>query len=220
MTTAPVTSPDVTVRNASITRLLAAGAVAGPLFVTATLVQAATREGFDPVVHPLSMLSLSELGWIHIANFVIAGLLALAGAFGLRAALTEGPGRVWGPRLFAVYGFALVWAGVFTADPAFGYPIGTPEGAPAELSWHGVLHSFAPAGASLSLVVACIVFARRYAREGRGLWAGVCVAAAVLDLGLTGASFALADYRFMFAGGAVIWVWAAAVCFDALRRNR
>jgi hypothetical protein len=222
MTTVATASPTaVTVGNASVTkRLLAAGVIAGPVFVGATAAQAATREGFDPVVHPLSLLSQSDLGWMQITNFVLCGLLAFAGSQGLRRALREGPGRTWGPILFAAYGIALVWGGVFIADPAFGYPIGTPDGAPETQSWHSILHSFAPVAATLTLVAACIVLARRFAGEGRKAWAATAVVVAVANLALTGASFAAADYRLMFAGGAVIWLWAAAVSLDALRRVR
>ena len=55
--------------------LLACGAVAGPLFIVVGLTQALTRAGFDPVKHPLSLLSVGDLGWIQITNFVVTGLL-------------------------------------------------------------------------------------------------------------------------------------------------
>jgi hypothetical protein len=32
---------------------------------------------------------------------------------------------VWAPRLIAVYGLGLIGAGIFAADPAYGFPIGT-----------------------------------------------------------------------------------------------
>lgn len=53
--------------------LLACGVVAGPLFIVVALIQAFTRSGFDPVRHPLSLLSLGDLGWIQITNFVVGG---------------------------------------------------------------------------------------------------------------------------------------------------
>lgn len=43
-------------------RLLACGVVAGPLFLAVLMIQAFTREGFDLSRHPLSMLSLGDLG--------------------------------------------------------------------------------------------------------------------------------------------------------------
>jgi hypothetical protein len=47
------------------------------------LLQALTRDGFDPTRHPLSLLSLGELGWVQIANFVVTGVLYLACAVGM-----------------------------------------------------------------------------------------------------------------------------------------
>ncbi|WP_026931289.1 DUF998 domain-containing protein [Glycomyces tenuis] len=217
-TTRPLAAPAATA--AVPRRLLACGVLAGPLFVGLTVAQAATRDGFDPVVHPLSLLSLGELGWIQIANFVVSGLLALTGAVGLHRSLAGGPAATWGPRLFGLYGIALVWGGVFVADPAFGYPLGTPDGAPAEQSWHSVLHAFAAPGACLTLFAACFVFARRFERERRTAWRAVCLTVPVLYLALTAASFAAADYRLMLAGGALIWLWASALTFQHLRSVR
>ncbi|HEV2894210.1 MAG TPA: DUF998 domain-containing protein, partial [Actinomycetota bacterium] len=56
-------------------RLLACGIVAGPLFLAIGLTQAFTRDGFDLSRHPLSLLSLGDLGWVQIANFVVTGAL-------------------------------------------------------------------------------------------------------------------------------------------------
>src|SRR4051794_26482602 len=93
--------------------LLAAGAVAAPLWATVSLTQAVTRAGFDLTRHPLSMLSTGSLGWLQIANFLIAGVLMVAGAVGLRATIDS----VWAPRLLAVSGLGMFAAGVFTMDP-------------------------------------------------------------------------------------------------------
>ncbi|WP_205324416.1 DUF998 domain-containing protein [Glycomyces sp. YM15] len=221
MSTVPATSSvSRATRSAATRRLLACGVLAGPLFVATTIAQAATRDGFDPVVHPLSMLSLSDLGWIQIANFIVCGLLALVGAVGLRRGLDSGPGAKWGPRLFGLYGIALVWGGVFVADPAFGYPVGTPDGAPAEQSWHSILHAFAAPVAGIALLAASFVFARRFGREGQGLWRAACFGVPVLDVALTATALAVGDYRLMFAGGALTWLWAAAVSLQVLRSNR
>jgi hypothetical protein len=117
--------------------LVTAGVIAGPLFVAVGLVQVLTREGFDLTRHPLSLLSLGDLGWIQIANFIVAGALMLAFAVGTRQSLGDGPGRTWAPVLFALYGVGLVLGGAFTADPALGFPVGTPDGYPAEWTWRG-----------------------------------------------------------------------------------
>jgi Protein of unknown function (DUF998) len=211
-------TPQVATRSAAPARItkrtramLAGGVVAGPLFIATVVIQELTRDGFDPKRHPLSLLSLGDLGWIQITNFVIAGLLALVSAVGLRRVLHPGRAGTWGPLLIGVYGVGLIWGGVFVADPAFGYPVGTPDTAPEQLSVHGALHGIAPAAAALALIAACFVFARRFAGLGQRRWAAYCVATAVADIVLTGASFAVSDYRLMLAGGAIVWVWASVV---------
>lgn len=55
--------------------LLNCGVIAGPLFLVVAFLHAFSREGFDLKRHPFSMLSLGDLGWIQIANFVSVGLL-------------------------------------------------------------------------------------------------------------------------------------------------
>jgi Protein of unknown function (DUF998) len=77
--------------HAETVRLLACGAVAGPLFLAVLMIQAFTREGFDLSRHPLSLLSLGNLGWIQIANFVVTGALMVACATGMRRVLRPGP---------------------------------------------------------------------------------------------------------------------------------
>jgi hypothetical protein len=203
--------PATRVDSAATRMLTACGVVAGPLFVASVLVQMAVRAGFDPVRHPLSLLSLGPAGWVQIATFVVCGILATAGAVGLRRVLGGQPAGTWGPILFGVYGVGLVWGGVFPADLAFGFPPGTPDGPPAELSTAGVLHGIAPAAAGIALIAACFVFARRYVRLGERGWAAYCLATVVADVALTAASFAGPDYRLMLAGGALVWIWAAAV---------
>src|SRR5690554_81317 len=97
--------------------MLIGGALAGPLYVIVALIQAFTRPGFDLTRHSVSLLSLGDLGWIQIANFVLSGLLVIAGAVGLRRTMDAGSGSVWGPRLIAAYGLSLIGAGIFVADP-------------------------------------------------------------------------------------------------------
>ncbi len=53
----------IDLRTSATRRLLACGIVAGPLFLAVILVQAFTREGFDLGRHPISLLSLGDLGW-------------------------------------------------------------------------------------------------------------------------------------------------------------
>jgi hypothetical protein len=59
--------------------LLACGVLAGPVFVVTAGIQVLTRGGFDLGHHPISLLSLGDLGWIQIANFIVAGAGLIAG---------------------------------------------------------------------------------------------------------------------------------------------
>ncbi|RQX17343.1 hypothetical protein DDE19_11520 [Micromonospora ureilytica] len=54
--------------------LLLGGVLAGPIFVSSAIVQAATRDGFDFRRHPVSVLSTGELGWIQIVTFLATGM--------------------------------------------------------------------------------------------------------------------------------------------------
>jgi hypothetical protein len=165
--------------------LLACGAVAGPLFIVVALAQAFTRSEFDLARHPLSLLSLGDLGWIQIANFVVAGLLFTACAVGMRRVMDRSSGGSWVPRLIGVFGVSLIAGGAFLSDPAFGFPPGTPPGTPDELSWHGIVHGIAPVLGFLALVAASFVFARHYSRSGERGWAVGCALIGVVVLGLS-----------------------------------
>ena len=163
-------------------RLLACGIVAGPLFLAVWLIQALTREGFDPTYHPLSLLSLGDLGWIQIANFVVTGALYVACAVGMWRVLRPGRGGTWGPRLVGALAVGLIVSGVFLTDAGAGFPPGAPAGAPGHITWHGILHEVGFAVALLSWTVACFVFATRFAALKQRGWVTTCVTAAVAVL--------------------------------------
>ncbi len=59
-------------------RLLACGAVAGPLFVAVFTAEGATRKSYDAMREPVSALALGDRGWMQRANFVGTGGLMLA----------------------------------------------------------------------------------------------------------------------------------------------
>jgi Protein of unknown function (DUF998) len=208
LTTAGAIAPGPSSETSRSTRtLLTFGLVAGPLFTLVALVQVLTRDGFDLGQHPLSLLSLGDLGWIQITNFVVSGLLTVGFAVGVRRVLDGGRGAIWGPRLLALYGVGLVAGGVFVADPALGFPPGTPDGIPEQFSWHAILHAIAPPLAFLALIAACFVFVRRFAGLGQRGWAayGAATGVACLALGAwpgqDGVSVRLALAQ------AVAWAW-------------
>src|SRR5688500_18659951 len=129
---------DATLRGDALTRaLLASGVVAGVGFPGVLLAAGALREGYRALHQPGSLLSLGPGGWVQIANFVVCGLLMVGCAAGLRRALRSGRGATWGPLLVAIYGVGVVGAGLFSADPSYGYPPGAPLGPAASFSVHG-----------------------------------------------------------------------------------
>jgi hypothetical membrane protein len=142
--------------------LLSCAAVSAPLWAAVSLIQAATREGFDLTRHPLSMLSNGSLGWLQVANFLVGGLLTVAGAAGLRRVM---PSK-WAPRLVRLNGIGMIAAGVFVMDAADGFPVGTPAGIPAALSWHSYAHFASGTIAFAALIAACYVLGRQYSRAG------------------------------------------------------
>lgn len=156
--------------------LLGYGVVAGPIYVTVALAQAFTRQGFDITRHAWSLLTLGDLGWIQVLNFVVTGLMVLAAAAGLHRAGIRSVSR-----LVAGYGLSLVAAGTFRPDPAEGFPTGTPAGAGA-ISWHGMVHLAAGAVGFGCLIAACLLTARAFRRAGRRGWAAYSAAAGVVLL--------------------------------------
>jgi len=78
--------------------LLACGAIGAPLFVVVFLIEGAVpairSAGYSPLRHPVSGFAIGEFGWIQTVNFLVIGVLLLAFAVGLRAALRSyGDGR-------------------------------------------------------------------------------------------------------------------------------
>jgi Protein of unknown function (DUF998) len=212
----------------SVTRtLLGYGAVAGPCYVAVSVTQGLTRAGFDFTRHQWSLLANGGLGWIQITNFVLTGLMCVAFAAGLRRALRPGTAATWAPRLVAAYGVGLICAGAFRADPALGFPPGTPASA-TPVSWHGILHLLAGGIGFACLIAACFVVARRFGTEGRPGWARYSRVTGVLFLvgfgavasgvgnagGTTGTVVTLA-----FVTAVVLaWTWMAAVAVHLYRR--
>ncbi|TWG24625.1 DUF998 domain-containing protein [Actinoplanes teichomyceticus] len=135
----------------------AALVAAGPLWAAVALAQAATRDGFDLTRHPLSLLSTGSLGWVQIADFVVAGLLMVVGAGSL-------DGR-WASRLTRVAGLGMIAAGLLVMDPGGGFPADHPA-VPATMSWHAIGHMAAGTVAFTALIAACYVLAKRAPTRG------------------------------------------------------
>ncbi|MFC6020879.1 DUF998 domain-containing protein [Plantactinospora solaniradicis] len=204
--------------------LLTCGIVAGPLYIVVVVLQLLTRDGFDISRHPASMLSNGDQGWIQIANFGVSGLLFVAWAIGLHRVSGPAVGRRgrWGPRLVGVFGTGMVAAAVFSADPADGFPPGTPVGAPTTMSWHAGVHFLVATIAFLALISACFSFARRFAADGRRGWAAFSAVSGGLFLATWISVFALQGARpanIAFAVAiALVLVWTSLLAGQRLTR--
>jgi Protein of unknown function (DUF998) len=216
-TTPAATSIDVPRGSRVSTRvLLFAGAVAGPLFAILAAGQVLLRDGFDLRRHPLSLLATGGPGVVQIGNFILAGLGVLCLAIAVRRIITDGVGRRWLARLIAVFGLGLVASGVFVMDPENGFPIGTPEGPAAAMSWHGMAHIVAVTAAFTGLAVACIVLTVRMVRRRAG-WAAVLNACAAL-LFLAPVDPAWASIQ-LAVTALIAFTWTAAVSLWLLRSS-
>jgi hypothetical membrane protein len=186
------------------------------------LVAGAVRAGYDPLRHPVSSLELGDHGWVQHANFVVAGLLTLALAAGLRRAV---PASTWGPLLVGIWGLGLIGAGIFTTDPVSGYPPGTP-GRPVHATVPGTLHDLVSLVGFVALVAACFVFARRFAALGQRAWAGYSVLSGIVFVAaLVLASVAFSQTGALVGVGGLIqrvmattaWIWLTLLALRARR---
>src|SRR5438105_12318119 len=167
-------------KQSLVTRFLIIGGAIGPLlFIVVLLIEGATRPGYSVWHNYGSSLSLSDQGWMQIANFLVCGLLTLGFAFGLRQVFQTGRGSLWGPILLGVFGVSLIVAGLFVTDPSLGYPPGTHGSGPQTL--HGTIHGVAGLVAFTSLPIASFVIARRFAGDSNWKgWALYSIATGVL----------------------------------------
>lgn len=210
--------PDATDVTTGTKLLVGCGVVFGPLFYVVAIIQMVIRPGFDLRRNAISLLSLGDLGWIQITNFLVTGVLALLCAIGLRRLLRGSPGGTWGPVLIGVCGLATAAAAVVHPDPGLGFPPGAPAGMPATMSGHATLHMLAFSVAFLSLVAACVVFARRFLAQGRRGWGLYCVATAIVSLVLIVLGMSNRNWVgiFMALGVAVVFGWVAALAAHVL----
>jgi hypothetical protein len=197
--------------------LLTCGIFAGPLFAMVGLIQAFTIPGFDLTHHYQSQLSSGELGWIQIGNFVVTGLLTLAAAAGVRRALAGGTlGRIT-PLLLSGFGIGLAAAGIFVADPALGFPPGTPDAIPSQQSWHSMLHGVAAIVSFTFLVAACFTLGWRFARQREWDWAIFSVAAGIVSFALPAVPNPWGGV-FLLVASVIGFSWLAAVCVKLMRQ--
>ena len=203
--------------------LLGYGVIAGPFYVAASLAEALTRAGFSLARDDWSLLADGALGWIHMLVLVLTGVMTGAAAAGVVRQLRAEQRNTASGWFLGVYAAGLAGAGLFAADPADGFPPGTPPGATPNPSWHGMLHiAFGGAG-FLGLITACLVLAWQFRGRRQLGWAvfslvtGVVFFAAFAQIAAGGAASSAGVLAFT---GAVIlaWAWLALLSAHLYRR--
>jgi Protein of unknown function (DUF998) len=203
--------------------LLGYGVLAGTVFESSILIQGLTRHGFRIAHDDASLLSNGPLGWIQIATFLVSGAMTIAFAVGAHRALAGRTGGTWGPRLIAVYGAALMAAGLLRADPADGFGPGAPAGKAAHVSWHAAGHLISASIGFTALIAACFVIARYFTRERRR---GMAIYSRITGLvllaafaGVTTGSSSSAVVLPFYAGVLIAWIWIAVTSVHLYRRS-
>lgn len=134
MTTAPLASP-TTPTAAATTRLLSAGAIAGPvLFTVAWLLLGFVSPGYtmfdvrieeySAISQPISGLGLGVTAPYMNAAFVLGGLLTLAGVIGVVRALPARPAAWWAAGLLACTPVGMIIDGVFDLESMMAHLLG------------------------------------------------------------------------------------------------
>ena len=196
--------------------LLGWGVVAAPFYVGGSLIEAALRPGFDITRHSWSLMENGPFGWIHSAVLVLTGLMVVAAAIGIGRALQVRTVAV----LLALFGASQVGAGVFIADPADGFPVGTPAG-PGEFTWHGMLHLAFGGVGFLAFMVATVILGVRFLRRRERGWGVFSIATGILFIAaFVGIASGGAGPTVIAFSLAVVlaFAWLALTCIRLYRR--
>lgn len=185
--------------------LLAAGTAGGLMFTIVYLAEGATRPGYAALGEPISALSLGPGGWVQRLSFIVFGAAMIASAGGWRTVLRGGPGRAAYPLLRVIAGLGLILDGLFSQDPAPGYP---PGARAVAATVHGQVHNVGAMVTITALAMSCFVLARRLAAEPAWrAWAGYAAATGVATIvfiaafGATGGHGGLGGLFERLAGG-------------------
>jgi hypothetical membrane protein len=143
-------------------KLLYAGVVGPLLFIVVFLIEGFTRPGYSQWRHYVSQLATGPGGWVQVVNFLVCGALVLAFVIALRSVT----GSIAAPILLGLFAIGLLVAGVFSTDPALGYP----PGAAQVHTSHGTIHGFAGLACFSLLPATAFVMSAWFARHGSRRW--------------------------------------------------
>jgi hypothetical protein len=159
---------------------LTCGTIGSLVFTAAYLIEGATRPDYSAWQQSISALSLGPGGWVQQVNFVVFGVITIWTAFAWRIFLKGGAGAAWYPIFRGLQGLGLIIDGVFSQDPAPGYPKGAVLVPP---TFHGIVHVIFAFVAITAIAFGFFAIARRFTKEPhwRG-WATCSVICGVLTI--------------------------------------
>lgn len=153
----------------SLLLLLTCSSAGSLLFALTYLIEGATRPDYNAWQQAVSALSLGPDGWMQQVNFIVFGLISIGMAFVNHKLLKGGRGATWYPIFRALEGIGLLVDGIFSQDPAPGYPKGAVLTAP---TLHGEIHLIFAVICITSIACSFFVLARRFAGDPHWLgWA-------------------------------------------------
>ncbi|TDB99144.1 DUF998 domain-containing protein [Actinomadura sp. 7K534] len=191
------------------------GAAGAWSFVVTFLLDGWTRPGYRPVRHPVSALALGSRGWLQTANFIVCGLLIAAGAVSLAEPLSGGLAVVVG-----LFGAALVASGVFPMDAMRGYPPGTSDETPADVSVSHRIHDWAGMAVFGALPLAALLAVFDAPGAGWKWYSGVTCAALAGGLVAFGSAWERdSAYAGLVQRATIIvgWLWLGLLFLHAAR---
>ncbi len=153
----------------SLLILLTCGVAGTTLFPIIYVIEGATRPGYDAWRQAISALSLGPGGWIQQLDFALCGVSVLWMAFVWRKILAGGVCATWYPIIRGIEGLGLIAIAIFSTDPGYGYPPGTPGG-PGPSTLGGTLHLVFTILVVNAMTIGLFVIARRFWK--RPLWRG------------------------------------------------
>ncbi len=149
--------------------LLTCGVAGTALFPIIYVTLGATRPGYDAWRQAISALSLGPGGWIQQLNFALCGVSVLWSAYVWRKILAGGVCATWYPIIRGIEGVGLIAIAIFSTDPGYGYPPGTPSG-PGPSTLGGTLHLVFTILVVQAMTLGLFVIARRFWKQP--LWRG------------------------------------------------
>jgi len=204
-------------RAAAVTRsLLGYGVLVGPFYLIVGVVQGLLRPGFSFARHPLSVLANGNYGWVQTANFALSGLMTIAAAVGVARVVGKGARATsW---TLGVYGAGVALAAIFRADPADGFPVGTPLGAPSTITTMGLLHVAISALAFTCFGVSALLATRMFSRrEERAMSRLSLVSGLVMLIGFYGGFALPSPVLGIWISVVTGWAWLCALSVHLYR---